>query len=710
MIAGLLKSVATSLTKKAAKSKIKESFLKSKKSDRKLDKKKLLPESKSGEIDTVQKSEPSSIIVRPSSALASSLSYDVEKVKVSVLKKGGDLIFERLSDELEKLVKTTASLNEAIEQEYRNDVKQNISESQKKQLALQTAKEEREESKKNVENEKKNFGLGLPKVPLLDQAFKMVQGLVLGTAIMQVLNWFSDPKKKDSFFKFLADNSVALILGAVGSIAAIGLMPLIGPGSLLFGTLGLMWKIGSGLVSIALKIGKESAKLGAKGLKSLGQSLKGKPTVGKPTVGKPTVGKPTVGKPTVGKPTVVKPRVQGPAMPPVQGPAMPPVQGPAMPPVQGPQLPPKPTAVKPTAGRGLLKGARGLAGNAVTAAGAVIEYGERVGEGQTQQQAIAGTAAETAGFWAGAKVSGIAASKILSPLLAAPFPGARPLYGVLVLGSSLSGGFAAANVSGNAIDKLTGAKVSKHIESEPKQTLLPEAKPDISVGERAGYSKSRGSEVKPDISVGERAGYSKSRGRVHRGRDIAAPQGTGLTVPSESVITDKGSEASYGNYVVFKDADGIEHFYGHMVEKSPFNIGDTITPGTVIGRVGSTGRSTGPHLHWEISSNPGEVGFARRNVIDPIEYGYAADIPFVGKTSELEMIKKSKDDSNGVSSSATYEESGFQSPVFYVPQVNTPSINGPAQQSSATPPVTTSPQEMLNTYYKSQILSSLYRH
>ena len=672
MIAGLLKSVATSLTKKAAKSKIKESFLKSKKSDRKLDKKKLLPESKSGEIDTVQKSEPSSIIVRPSSALASSLSYDVEKVKVSALKKSGDLIFERLSDELEKLVKTTASLNEAIEQEYRNDVKQNISESQKKQLALQTAKEEREESKKNVENEKKNFGLGLPKVPLLDQAFKMVQGLVLGTAIMQVLNWFSDPKKKDSFFKFLADNSVALILGAVGSIAAIGLMPLIGPGSLLFGTLGLMWKIGSGLVSIALKIGKESAKLGANGLKSLGQSLKGKPTVEKPTVGKPTV-----------------PRVQGPAMPPVQGPQLPPIQG--------PQLPPKPTAVKPTAGRGLLKGARRLgkgarrlAGKTVTAAGAVIEYGERVGEGQTQQQAIAGTAAETAGFWAGAKVSGIAASKVLSPLLAAPFPGARPLYGVLVLGSSLSGGFAAANVSGNAIDELTGAKVSKHIESEPKQTLLPEAK--------------------PDISVGERAGYSKSRGRVHRGRDIAAPQGTGLTVPSESVITDKGSEASYGNYVVFKDADGIEHFYGHMVEKSPFNIGDTITPGTVIGRVGSTGRSTGPHLHWEISSNPGEVGFARRNVIDPIEYGYAADIPFVGKTSELEMIKKSKDDSNGVSSSATYEESGFQSPVFYVPQVNTPSINGPAQQSSATPPVTTSPQEMLNTYYKSQILSSLYRH
>ena len=228
---------------------------------------------------------------------------------------------------------------------------------------------------------------------------------------------------------------------------------------------------------------------------------------------------------------------------------MPPVQGPAMPPVQGPQLPPpKPTVVKPTAGRGLLKGARGLAGNAVTAAGAVIEYGERVGEGQTQQQAIAGTAAKTAGFWAGAKVSGIAASKVLSPLLAAPFPGARPLYGLLVFGSSLAGGFAAANVSGNAIDELTGAKVSKDIESEPKQTLLPEAK--------------------PDISVGERAGYSKSRGRVHRGRDIAAPQGTGLTVPSESVITDKGFEAKYGNYVVFKDADGIEHWFSAWVKES----------------------------------------------------------------------------------------------------------------------------------------------
>jgi murein DD-endopeptidase MepM/ murein hydrolase activator NlpD len=142
------------------------------------------------------------------------------------------------------------------------------------------------------------------------------------------------------------------------------------------------------------------------------------------------------------------------------------------------------------------------------------------------------------------------------------------------------------------------------------------------------------------ITVGEKAGYSKSRGRVHAGRDIAAPSGTGLQVPSDSIITDKGNEPNgYGHYVVFKDSNGIEHLYGHMLEPTPYSKGDKVSAGTVIGRVGSTGRSTGPHLHWEVSRVMGEVGRPRSNVIDPIEIGFPAQAPFTGKVESAKLAQ-----------------------------------------------------------------------
>jgi murein DD-endopeptidase MepM/ murein hydrolase activator NlpD len=142
------------------------------------------------------------------------------------------------------------------------------------------------------------------------------------------------------------------------------------------------------------------------------------------------------------------------------------------------------------------------------------------------------------------------------------------------------------------------------------------------------------------ITVGEKASaYSASRGRAHRGRDIAAPSGTGLTVPSESIITDKGVDGGYGNYVVFKDSNGFEHFYGHMIEQSPLKVGDTVSPGDIIGRVGSTGQSTGPHLHWEVSRVMGEVGRPRANIIDPIEIGFPAQAPFTGKVEAAQLAQ-----------------------------------------------------------------------
>jgi murein DD-endopeptidase MepM/ murein hydrolase activator NlpD len=136
----------------------------------------------------------------------------------------------------------------------------------------------------------------------------------------------------------------------------------------------------------------------------------------------------------------------------------------------------------------------------------------------------------------------------------------------------------------------------------------------------------------PGFAIGEKAGYSTSRGRIHAGRDIPAAYNTALVVPSDSVIQDSGWEKNYGNWIAFTDANGLEHFYGHMNEASPYKKGDKVSTGTVIGRVGSTGeRSTGPHLHWELGKVEGITGTPRSNVIDPLDFGFAPTAPFSGK-------------------------------------------------------------------------------
>lgn len=137
------------------------------------------------------------------------------------------------------------------------------------------------------------------------------------------------------------------------------------------------------------------------------------------------------------------------------------------------------------------------------------------------------------------------------------------------------------------------------------------------------------------FSVGERAGYSPSRGRVHSGRDIAIDAGTPVSVISNATITDVGFEKGYGYFVAYVDSKGIEHFYGHLREMSKVRKGQQLSAGTIVGYVGSTGRSTGPHLHWEVSPRVGEVGRPRRNIIDPIEYGFSSSSPFGGTPAQI---------------------------------------------------------------------------
>ena len=92
---------------------------------------------------------------------------------------------------------------------------------------------------------------------------------------------------------------------------------------------------------------------------------------------------------------------------------------------------------------------------------------------------------------------------------------------------------------------------------------------------------------------------------THSGIDIPAPSGTEIhAAKSGVVITSTYNSGGYGQYVVISHGSGNTTLYAHMVRGSQrVSVGDTVTQGQVIGEVGSTGRSTGPHLHYEVRVN-----------------------------------------------------------------------------------------------------------
>lgn len=102
--------------------------------------------------------------------------------------------------------------------------------------------------------------------------------------------------------------------------------------------------------------------------------------------------------------------------------------------------------------------------------------------------------------------------------------------------------------------------------------------------------------------------------------DVIASKSGIVTYPSRNDKTDCPSLSTldscgggYGNYVVIQHDDGTSTLYGHMYEKSIMvEAGDKVSAGQVLGKIGSSGRSTGPHLHFEIRING--------NKVDPLDY------------------------------------------------------------------------------------------
>lgn len=114
--------------------------------------------------------------------------------------------------------------------------------------------------------------------------------------------------------------------------------------------------------------------------------------------------------------------------------------------------------------------------------------------------------------------------------------------------------------------------------------------------------------VKPvSGNITSRFGANESiRDHTHKGMDIAAPNGTPIKVAADGIVTYAGWMGGYGNLVIVSHGNGIQTYYGHC-SKLYVSAGKSVKAGDVIAAVGSTGESTGNHLHFEIRKNGAQV-------------------------------------------------------------------------------------------------------
>jgi murein DD-endopeptidase MepM/ murein hydrolase activator NlpD len=103
-------------------------------------------------------------------------------------------------------------------------------------------------------------------------------------------------------------------------------------------------------------------------------------------------------------------------------------------------------------------------------------------------------------------------------------------------------------------------------------------------------------------AYGPRTNPVTGRFRVHEGLDLAAPEGSDVFTTAEGVVTETGSDRVYGNYIVIQHRENWASLYGHL-SKIEVDLRQEVRSGNLIGKVGSTGQSTGPHLHFELRKN-----------------------------------------------------------------------------------------------------------
>lgn len=105
--------------------------------------------------------------------------------------------------------------------------------------------------------------------------------------------------------------------------------------------------------------------------------------------------------------------------------------------------------------------------------------------------------------------------------------------------------------------------------------------------------------------------YGRRWGRNHNGIDVAGTYNSNIKAADGGIVTYSGWMSGYGNYIVINHENGYQTAYGHCASRL-VDVGDRVAKGDIIAKMGSTGRSTGTHLHFEVRKNG--------QYVDPLKY------------------------------------------------------------------------------------------
>ncbi len=105
---------------------------------------------------------------------------------------------------------------------------------------------------------------------------------------------------------------------------------------------------------------------------------------------------------------------------------------------------------------------------------------------------------------------------------------------------------------------------------------------------------------------GKRADPFTGKIAMHKGMDFAGKEGSGIVSVATGVVTWAGDRYGYGNLIEINHGNGYSTRYGHNADLA-VTVGDTVEKGQVISYMGSTGRSTGPHVHFEVLKNDRQI-------------------------------------------------------------------------------------------------------
>ena len=221
------------------------------------------------------------------------------------------------------------------------------------------------------------------------------------------------------------------------------------------------------------------------------------------------------------------------------------------------------------------------------------------GVGVVATSALA-SSSSAAGLWSTVRPAEVPPGAVASPATPPPMSAASSVTSTTTVNSTVPAvaGYVAAS---NAAVGVPGAAPAIGL-----APALQKARPVVRVAGASAW-------VNPLPQAVVSSCYGMRWGRLHAGVDLAAPNGTPIRAAGAGVIVKAGAEEGYGNAVLIDHGNGYLTHYGHMSVVT-VHVGDEVTAGQQIGDEGSTGHSTGPHLHFEVHK-----GFYK-NPIEPTEW------------------------------------------------------------------------------------------